>query len=89
MAARLLAIQDGLRARVDVVGGDVDVAEPLTAPEVDVLRHLRTPVSRTDIGRERNVSATTVKTHTGAVYRKLGAHSRAEAVRLGRESALI
>lgn len=85
MAARLLVVQDALRTRFNGVA----VADPLTSREVDVLRLLQGPLSLTDIARELYVSANTVKTHANAVYRKLGAHSRAEAVRLGRESSLI
>ena len=85
MASRLDAIQVALRERLAESG----LAAPLTARELDVLRLLQGSLSLHDIGRELFLSANTVKTHTNAVYRKLGAHSRAEAVRLARESRLI
>jgi ATP/maltotriose-dependent transcriptional regulator MalT len=85
MASRLDAIQGALRERLAESGRAV----PLTARELDVLRLLQGSLSLHEIGRELFLSANTVKTHTHAVYRKLGAHSRAEAVRLARESRLI
>jgi len=85
MASRLDAIQGALRERLT----EPDLEAPLTGRELDVLRLLQGSLSLHDIGRELFLSANTVKTHTNAVYRKLGAHSRAEAVRLARESRLI
>ena len=85
MASRLEAVQGALRARLD----ESELGDPLTVRELDVLRLLQGSLSLHDIGRELFLSANTVKTHTNAIYRKLGAHSRAEAVRLARESQLI
>ena len=85
MASRLEAVQGALRARLN----DSELGDPLTVRELDVLRLLQGSLSLHDIGRELFLSANTVKTHTNAIYRKLGAHSRAEAVRLARESQLI
>ncbi len=85
MASRLEAVQGALRARLN----DSELGDPLTVRELDVLRLLQGSLSLHDIGRELFLSANTVKTHTNAIYRKLGAHSRAEAVRLARESKLI
>ena len=56
---------------------------------VDVLRLLRSRLSLGEIAGELYLTRNTVKTHTRAVYRKLGASSRSEAVRLGRRRALI
>jgi LuxR family maltose regulon positive regulatory protein len=85
MVSRLDAIQGALRLHLS----SSQPAEPLTVRELDVLRLLQGPLSLHDIGLELFLSANTVKTHTNAVYRKLGAHSRAEAVRLARERDLI
>ena len=63
--------------------------EPLTAREVEVLRLLRSRLSLSEIAGELYLTRNTVKTHARAVYRKLGASSRAEAVRLGQRRALI
>ena len=85
MTSRLEAVQGALRARL----GDSELGDPLTGRELDVLRLLQGSLSLHDIGRELFLSTNTVKTHTNAIYRKLGAHSRAEAVRVAHESQLI
>ena len=50
---------------------------------------LQGSLSLSDIARELFLSANTVKTHAHAIYRKLGAHSRDEAVRTARRNHLI
>ena len=59
-------------------------AEPLTKREVAVLRMLGGTLSLREIGNELYVSANTVKTHTQAIYRKLGVSSRVDAVARGK-----
>jgi LuxR family maltose regulon positive regulatory protein len=56
------------------------LAEPLTEREVAVLRLLGSPLSLREIGAELYVSPNTVKTHTQAIYRKLGVSARQDAV---------
>jgi DNA-binding NarL/FixJ family response regulator len=46
-------------------------------------------LSLTEIADELYVSTNTVKTHTQALYRKLDARSRAEAVRNARRRLLV
>ena len=67
-------------------GSEGELGEPLTGRERDVLRLLQGPLSLGEIARELHLSFNTVKTHTQAVYRKLGAHSRPEAVSIGRRA---
>jgi DNA-binding CsgD family transcriptional regulator len=55
--------------------------EPLTQSEARVLRYLPTHMSAPEIAAELYLSANTVKTHLRHLYRKLGAHSRHEAVK--------
>jgi LuxR family maltose regulon positive regulatory protein len=54
--------------------------EPITEREHEVLRLLQGTLSLRDIGRELYLSPNTIKTHTRALYRKLGATDRHEAV---------
>jgi ATP/maltotriose-dependent transcriptional regulator MalT len=54
--------------------------EELSDRELEVLRLLATERSLREIGGELYVSLNTVKTHTRAVYRKLDATSRKDAV---------
>jgi LuxR family maltose regulon positive regulatory protein len=63
---------------------ETDTAEPLTEREMAVLRMLGGTLSLREIGQEMYVSANTVKTHTQAIYRKLGVSSRHDAVARGR-----
>jgi LuxR family maltose regulon positive regulatory protein len=56
------------------------IIEPLTAREREVLGYLSSHLSGRQIAGRIYVSANTVKSHQKAIYRKLGATSRAEAV---------
>ena len=64
-------------------GSRADQGEVLEKPseaELAVLRLLASELSARDIGGRLFLSANTVRTHTRAIYRKLGVNSRAEAV---------
>ena len=66
-----------------------DPTGPLTEREEAVLRLLRGTLSLREIGQELFLSNNTIKTHTRAIYRKLGATTRAEAVERGYEAGLL
>ncbi len=61
----------------------------LTTAELRVLQFLPTHLSFPEIAERLNVSANTVKTHSRAVYRKLDARSRGQAVAQARAAGLI
>ena len=63
--------------------------EPLTARELDVLSLLSQGLSNKLIARRLNISEHTVKFHVSAIYTKLGAASRTEAVNKGARHGLI
>jgi LuxR family maltose regulon positive regulatory protein len=63
--------------------------EPITEREQEVLRLLQGTLSLRDIGRELYLSPNTIKTHTRALYRKLGVSDRQDAVAKARELGLI
>ena len=65
------------------------LVDPLTDREVAVLRLLRGALSRREIGAKLGVSPNTVKTHTQAIYRKLGVSSRRDAVERGCDTGLV
>ena len=65
------------------------LAAPLTEREVTVLRLLRGTQSLREIGQELYVSANTIKTHTQAIYRKLGVSTRHDAVAQGKEAGIL
>ncbi|HEX3962115.1 MAG TPA: LuxR C-terminal-related transcriptional regulator [Trebonia sp.] len=62
---------------------------PLTEREAAVLQLLRGPLSLREIGDALFVSHNTVKTHTRAIYRKLGVSTRDEAIARAREGDLF
>jgi ATP/maltotriose-dependent transcriptional regulator MalT len=61
----------------------------LSERELAVLRLLASRLSQREIAAELYVSFNTVKTHTRAIFRKLGVASRAEAVARARELGLL
>jgi LuxR family maltose regulon positive regulatory protein len=70
-------------------GGPTWPGERLTDSETRVLRYLPTHLGAAEIAAELYLSANTVKTHLRHVYRKLGAHSRQEAVQRARAVGLL
>ena len=54
--------------------------EPLTARELEVLQHLAEGASTTQASEQLGISSATLRAHVQAILRKLGAHSRLEAV---------
>ena len=64
-------------------------ASALTTAELRILRFLPTHLSLREIAKRLHVSANTVKTQAHAVYRKLDASSRSEAVARATEAGLL
>ena len=65
------------------------LAEPLTDRETAVLRRLATTMTAAEIGDELCVSINTIKTHIAAIYRKLPAAGRRDAVARARALELL
>ena len=63
--------------------------EPLTERELTILRMLPAPAPLRELAANLFVTPNTLKTHLRAIYRKLGAESREEAVIRAREGGLI
>jgi LuxR family maltose regulon positive regulatory protein len=82
---RVLHALDGPAVTRPVQPGLVD---PLSSRELDVLRLLASDLDGPGIARELFVSLNTVRTHTKAVYAKLGVNSRRAAVRRAEELGL-
>ena len=61
----------------------------LSEREVEVLRYLPTMLSAAEIATHLGVSVNTVKAHLKAIYRKLGAPRRSEAVMLARTRGIL
>jgi len=66
-----------------------NMAEPLSEREQEVLRLLAVGRSNQALARELVVSIATVKTHLIHIYRKLGAHTRTEAIARARALGLV
>ena len=65
------------------------MAEPLSERELAILGYLPSMMSNQEIAGALMISVNTVKTHLKAIYRKLEASGRREAVQRARELALI
>ena len=63
--------------------------EHLTERETAVLRYLPTKMSQREIAAELYVSLNTVRTHCGAIYRRLGVGGRKAAVQAARDHHLL
>lgn len=61
----------------------------LTTSELEVLEMISRGLTALEIALMRNNSEATIKSHTGAIYRKLGARNRVEAVRSAQLAGLI
>jgi LuxR family transcriptional regulator, maltose regulon positive regulatory protein len=79
--ARLDRIERRLAARPR----SIMLGAPLTEREAAVLRLLRGSLSLREIGQELFLSPNTIKTHTQAIYRKLGVSTRHDAVARGHD----
>ena len=99
MAALLSALRDGAAASsyagelltsfgsgVSRSPIDQDLVEPLSGRELEVLRLLATDLDGPGIARELVVSLSTIRSHTKAIYAKLGVTSRRAAVRVAKSS---
>lgn len=63
--------------------------EPLSEREIEVLNLLASGKTNSEAARDLFVSVGTIKSHTGNIYRKLGAKNRAGALTRARELGLI
>jgi LuxR family maltose regulon positive regulatory protein len=67
----------------------VDLVEPLSVRETEVLRLLMTDLPTSEIARELVISVSTVRSHIKHIYSKLGVHSRYEAISKGKQLNLL
>jgi len=68
---------------------DMQVVDPLTDREMEVLQLLAQGLANKQIALNLSISEHTVKFHVSSIYTKLGASSRTEAVRIGVRRGLI
>jgi DNA-binding NarL/FixJ family response regulator len=72
----------------DVLKGHVEVMEPPSARELQVLALLCEGFTNQEIAQRLNISLNTTKGHVKEVMRKLGCRNRVEAVIKARENNL-
>lgn len=90
--AALRAMSVGLRVSLPAPAGfaEAEPARPLLTPrELEILACLGEGMSNKEVARKLGISAHTVKFHLEAVFTKLDATSRAEAVAKGLRRGLI
>jgi len=85
LRARLVRLERRLAGAV----WGTPLAEALTEREEAVLRMLHGTLTLREIGRELYLSGNTIKTHTRAIYRKLGVSTRQDAVERARASGIL
>jgi LuxR family maltose regulon positive regulatory protein len=78
-----------LRSQIGSLPTGLGGASTLTAAELRVLAYLPLYLSFKEIGQRLGVKASTVQTHAVAIYGKLGASSRSEAVDLAIAAGLL
>jgi len=83
--ARLDRIERRLAARPQAFSPGA----PLTEREAAVLRLLGGSLSLREIGQQLYLSSNTIKTHTRAIYRKLGASTRRDAIARARHIGIL
>jgi LuxR family maltose regulon positive regulatory protein len=66
-----------------------ELVEPLTRKEIQVLQLTADGYSNAAMAEKLSASDSTVRTHLRSISSKLGAHSRAEAVVIGRRLGVI
>ena len=66
-----------------------EVEQPLTEREIEILRLARRGLPNPQIAQALHISPGTVRNHLSAAYRKLGVHSRHEALQVAEERHLI
>jgi PAS domain S-box-containing protein len=79
----------GLARPEDVPGRSPPTRSPLTPRQAEALRYLAAGCSTQQVADAMGLSIETVRNHVRAILRKLGAHSRLEAVARARSRGLL
>jgi two-component system response regulator DesR len=66
-----------------------EIEQPLSEREIEVLRLAKRGLPNPQIAQALHISPGTVRNHLSAVYRKLGVHSRHEALQIAAERQLV
>lgn len=85
----LVELLDDAEARLRALQDDQMCAETLTTAQLRVLQFLPSRLTLDQIGEHLFLSRATIKSHASAIYRKLGASSRDEAIARARTLGLV
>ena len=66
-----------------------EIEQPLSEREIEVLRLAKRGLPNPQIAQALHISPGTVRNHLSAIYRKLGVHSRHEALQIAAERQLV
>jgi DNA-binding NarL/FixJ family response regulator len=78
-----------VRAQQSAAPPPLDLADPLTDREVEILAYLPTRFTNVELARRFFVSVNTIKTHMAHIYRKLGVTNRDTAIGRAQELGLL
>jgi LuxR family maltose regulon positive regulatory protein len=78
-----------LETKADHRQPQVELVEPLSEREFEVLQFLPTNLTAPQIARKLHIAPTTVRTHIKNIYGKLGVHSRMEAITRAKKLKLL
>jgi DNA-binding NarL/FixJ family response regulator len=84
-----LWINQSIKYSTNNQNGKVDLIDPLTGREIEILQLLALGLTNKQIAARLKISAHTVKFHVSAIFSKLGTNNRVEAVNLGLKNGLI
>jgi LuxR family maltose regulon positive regulatory protein len=82
-SGRVAALADeieGELAEAKTRAGSGELLDPPSAAELSVLQLMATDLSMREIGEQLYLSLNTIRSHIRAIYRKLGVHSREDAI---------
>jgi LuxR family maltose regulon positive regulatory protein len=83
------SVETAAAVRPAIEEANVDLFEPLSDRELDVLRLIAEGLSNQEIGEKLFISLHTIKTHCRNLYAKLDTHSRTAAVKKARGLGLL
>jgi DNA-binding NarL/FixJ family response regulator len=88
-ASLLRAATPGMRASSPVAAAPTPLPDDVTPREADVLRAIAAGRSNAEIAIDLFISEVTVKSHINHLFAKIGARSRAEAVRYAYDHGMV
>lgn len=89
LVARFPPVSQGQMELGKVATSKVDLLEPLTEREFEILHHLAAGMTYLEIAAKLYLSVNTIKTHTKNLYGKLGVNNRLKAIEQARKTGIM